>query len=121
MLISEIDEITNSHEQFKEYVEGDGDGGQVAFTYDLINQVMKLDGEIIADYESIKLIEKIAHLFNHYEASGAMKWGYIEAEEREYVCSDCGEKYLLSKGRILQDSPNHASFVCDICKEGEGE
>lgn len=73
MLISEIDEVTNSHEEFKEYVEQDGDGGQVAFTYNLISEVMKLDGEIIADYESIKLIEKITDLFNHYEATGAME------------------------------------------------
>lgn len=73
MLLSKIDEITNSHEQFKEYIEEDGDGGQVAYTYNLISEVMKLDGEVIADYESIKLIEKITDLFNYYEATGAMK------------------------------------------------
>ena len=68
MLISEIEEITSSDEKFKEYVEGDGDGGQVAFTLDLIMNVIKLDGEVIADYESIKLIADITDLFKHYEA-----------------------------------------------------
>jgi DNA-directed RNA polymerase subunit RPC12/RpoP len=39
--------------------------------------------------------------------------------EGEYVCSDCGKNYLLNEGQVSQDSPNHASFICDICKGRE--
>jgi DNA-directed RNA polymerase subunit RPC12/RpoP len=43
----------------------------------------------------------------------------VQEVEGEYVCSDCGKNYLLNEGQVLQDSTNHASFICDMCKERE--
>lgn len=37
---------------------------------------------------------------------------------QEYKCLECKLTYTLSDARIKQDSPQHESFVCDLC-EGE--
>ena len=68
MLLSEIEEIISSDEKFKEYIEGDGEGGQTAFTLDLIIKATEVDGASLADFELLKIIADISDLFKHYEA-----------------------------------------------------
>jgi hypothetical protein len=34
---------------------------------------------------------------------------------RDFYCAECGISYRLSKKRIIEDKPNHITFVCDIC------
>jgi hypothetical protein len=68
MLLSEIEEITSSDEKFKQYVEGDGEGGQTALTLDLIIKATEVDGASLADFELLGIIADISDLFKHYEA-----------------------------------------------------
>ena len=43
----------------------------------------------------------------------------IEKEgESEYKCQECELTYTLSRDRIKKESPQHDTFVCDLC-EGE--
>jgi hypothetical protein len=68
MLLSEIEEITSSDEKFKQYVERDGEGGQTAFTLDLIIKATEVDGASLADFELLGIIADISDLFKHYKA-----------------------------------------------------
>jgi hypothetical protein len=107
----DVVKLSDSFGEYSAYIDGiDTIDGQ---TLDLIKLAWSLQPEEYTDGDCIEIIENLIENFHH--------WHKIDAGEGEYVCSDCGQNYLLSKGRILQDSPDHASFVCDICKVGEGE
>jgi hypothetical protein len=107
----DVVKLSDSFGEYNEHIEGiDTINGQ---TLDFIKLAWDLRPEEYTDGDCIGIIE---NLIENYH-----QWHKIEAGEGEYVCSDCGQNYFLSKGRILQDSPDHASFVCDICKEGEVE
>ncbi len=47
--------------------------------------------------------------------------GYLHPIEREgesgYECQECELTYTLSPDRIKKESPQHDSFVCDLCEE----
>jgi hypothetical protein len=67
MLLSQIEEIISSDENFKAYIEGDGEG-KAGQTLDLIVKAIELDGASLADYELLELIASITDLYKHYEA-----------------------------------------------------
>lgn len=47
--------------------------------------------------------------------------GYLHPIEKggecEYKCRECELTYTLSRDRIKKESPQHDSFVCDLCEE----
>lgn len=67
MNLLEIRSHIQSDTAFKEYVEQDGDGGQTAFTLELIIQAIEIDGASLADFELLELIAEITYMWKEYE------------------------------------------------------
>jgi hypothetical protein len=38
-----------------------------------------------------------------------------------YACSNCGFHYEIQEGQLIEDSPNHLSFICLACLIEEGK
>lgn len=66
MTLEEIYEAISSDDNFTRYVESDGEGGQTAFTLDLIIKAIELDGALLADYELLEIIKDISMKHTKY-------------------------------------------------------
>ena len=63
----EIEEILESRESFKNYLE---EGGEAGMALGLVNDIFNLDGEEATDRECLEMIEKTILYFKEIEREG---------------------------------------------------